>query len=129
MFSFSKERIDHCQSEGLGSGMADERPTQMTDANNTGFLTKTMVIDEVSAKGDVTLKDAALIVKCILDSIVRALRRGDKVEIRGFGTFRTRQRQARVGRNPKTSARVEVPPKKIPYFKPSRELRELVDKT
>jgi nucleoid DNA-binding protein len=54
--------------------------------------------------------------------------RGDKVEIRGFGSFRTRQRRARVGRNPKTGARVEVPAKRIPFFKLSKELRELVEK-
>jgi integration host factor subunit beta len=55
------------------------------------------------------------------------LRTGDKIEIRGFGSFRTRQRQSRVGRNPKTGARVEVPAKRIPYFKPSKELKELVN--
>jgi integration host factor subunit beta len=55
------------------------------------------------------------------------LRTGDKIEIRGFGSFRTRQRQPRIGRNPKTGARVEVPAKKIPYFKPSKELKDVVN--
>jgi integration host factor subunit beta len=55
------------------------------------------------------------------------LRAGDKIEIRGFGSFRTRQRQPRIGRNPKTGARVEVPAKKIPYFKPSKELKDVVN--
>jgi len=55
------------------------------------------------------------------------LRTGDKIEIRGFGSFRTRERQARVGRNPKTGVRVEVPAKRIPYFKPSKELKDLVN--
>jgi integration host factor subunit beta len=59
--------------------------------------------------------------------VVRALRGGDKIEIRGFGSFRTRQRQPRVGRNPKTGARVEVPAKRIPFFKPSKELKDLVN--
>jgi integration host factor subunit beta len=59
--------------------------------------------------------------------VVRALRGGDKIEIRGFGSFRTRQRQARIGRNPKTGERVEVPSKRIPYFKPSKELKDLVN--
>jgi len=63
----------------------------------------------------------------MFDSIVRALRSGDKVEIRRFGSFRIRQRRGRIGRNPKIGTRVEVPPKKIPFFKPSKELRELVD--
>jgi hypothetical protein len=53
----------------------------------------------------------------MFDSIVRALRSGRKVEIRGFGSFHTRQRAGRIGRNPKTGAKVEVPPKKIPFFK------------
>ena len=59
--------------------------------------------------------------------MVRALRGGDKIEIRGFGSFRCRQRAPRQGRNPKTGIRVAVPAKKVPYFKPARELRALVD--
>jgi len=59
--------------------------------------------------------------------VVRSLRAGDKIEIRGFGSFRTRQRKPRVGRNPKTGDRVEVPAKKIPFFKPSKELKDMVN--
>jgi integration host factor subunit beta len=59
--------------------------------------------------------------------VVRSLRAGDKIEIRGFGSFRTRQRKPRVGRNPKTGEKVEVPAKKIPFFKPSKELKDLVN--
>ena len=58
---------------------------------------------------------------------MRSLRVGDKIEIRGFGSFRTRQRKPRVGRNPKTGDRVDVPAKKIPFFKPSKELKDLVN--
>jgi integration host factor subunit beta len=58
---------------------------------------------------------------------VKTLKAGDKIEIRGFGSFRTRQRNPRIGRNPKTGARVDVPAKKIPYFKPSKELKDLVN--
>jgi integration host factor subunit beta len=58
---------------------------------------------------------------------VKSLKVGDKIEIRGFGSFRTRQRKPRIGRNPKTGARVDVPAKKIPYFKPSKELKDLVN--
>jgi integration host factor subunit beta len=76
---------------------------------------------------EMTRKEAEVIVEAIFDSIVRALRSGDKIEIRGFGSFRTRQRQPRVGRNPKTGTRVEVPAKKIPYFKPSKELKDVVN--
>jgi integration host factor subunit beta len=68
-----------------------------------------------------------VIVDTIFDSVVRSLRVGDKIEIRGFGSFRTRQRKPRVGRNPKTGDRVEVPAKKIPFFKPSKELKDLVN--
>lgn len=74
-----------------------------------------------------TRKDSEIIVEAIFDSVVRSLKSGEKIEIRGFGSFRTRQRQSRIGRNPKTGARVEVPSKRIPYFKPSKELKDLVN--
>jgi len=90
-------------------------------------MTKAELIDEVSRVVDMTRKDSEVIVDAIFDSIVRSLRAGDKIEIRGFGSFRTRQRQPRVGRNPKTGTRVEVPSKRIPYFKPSKELKDLVN--
>ena len=61
-------------------------------------------------------------------SIVQSLREDGKVEIRGFGSFRTRQRGGRIGRNPKTGEAVEVPPKTIPFFKPSKELQELINR-
>ena len=90
-------------------------------------MTKAELIEEVSRVVEMTRKDSEVIVEAIFDSVVRALRGGDKIEIRGFGSFRTRQRQPRVGRNPKTGARVEVPAKRIPYFKPSKELKDLVN--
>src|ERR1700712_3848997 len=90
-------------------------------------MTKAELIEEVSRVVEMTRKDSEVIVEAILDSVVRALRTGDKIEIRGFGSFRTRSRQSRVGRNPKTGARVDVPAKRIPYFKPSKELKDLVN--
>src|SRR3989454_3252080 len=90
-------------------------------------MTKADLIDEVSRLAEMTRKDSEVIVEAIFDSVVKSLRGGDKIEIRGFGSFRTRQRQPRVGRNPKTGARVEVPAKRIPYFKPSKELKDLVN--
>ena len=63
----------------------------------------------------------------MLRSMVRALRAGDKVEIRGFGSFGTRRRRGRIARNPKSGQAVAVPPKTIPYFKPSKQLRELIN--
>jgi len=92
-------------------------------------MTKADLIDEVSRLAELTRKDSEVIVETIFDSIVRSLRVGDKIEIRGFGSFRTRQRKPRVGRNPKTGDRVEVPAKKIPFFKPSKELKDLVNNT
>ena len=90
-------------------------------------MTKADLIEEVSRAVEMTRKESEVIVEAIFDSIVRSLRGGDKIEIRGFGSFRTRQRQSRIGRNPKTGTRVEVPAKKIPYFKPSKELKDVVN--
>ena len=90
-------------------------------------MTKAELIEEVSKVVEMTRKDSETIVETIFDSIVNSLHKGEKIEIRGFGSFRTRQRQPRVGRNPKTGSRVEVPSKRIPYCKPSKELRDLVN--
>lgn len=90
-------------------------------------MTKADLIEEVSRVVEMTRKDSEVIVEAIFDSIVRSLKTDDKIEIRGFGSFRTRQRQSRIGRNPKTGTRVEVPAKRIPYFKPSKELKDLVN--
>jgi integration host factor subunit beta len=92
-------------------------------------MTKAELIDEVSKVVEMTRKDSETIVETIFDSIVSSLHKGDKIEIRGFGSFRTRQRQPRIGRNPKTGSRVEVPSKRIPFFKPSKELRDLVNQS
>jgi len=90
-------------------------------------MTKADLIEEVSRVVEFTRKESEVIVEAIFDSVVKSLRDGDKIEIRGFGSFRTRQRQSRIGRNPKTGARVDVPAKRIPYFKPSKELKDLVN--
>src|ERR1051325_5860235 len=83
-------------------------------------LTKPDLIVEVSRVVEIPRKEAAVIVELILGSMMQAIKRGDKVEIRGFGRFGARPRRARVGRNPKTGVRVEVPAKRIPFFKPGR---------
>ena len=90
-------------------------------------MTKADLVEEVSRVVEVTRKDSEVIVETIFESIVRSLRNGEKIEIRGFGSFRTRERQGRIGRNPKSGERVEVPPKTIPFFKPSKELRDVVN--
>ena len=90
-------------------------------------MTKADLVDQVVALGDLTRRDGEVIVETLFENIVQAMKADDKVEIRGFGSFRSRQRKSRVGRNPKTGDRVEVPAKRIPYFKPSKELRDLVN--
>lgn len=90
-------------------------------------MTKAELVEEVAAMTDLTKKHAEMIVNTVFESIVDSLRGGEKIELRGFGSFRIRQRGPRIGRNPKTGDRVAVPAKKIPYFKPGKELKELLN--
>ena len=90
-------------------------------------LTKADLIEEILRITELPRKESEAIVETIFDSIIGALQKGEKIEIRGFGSFRTRERRGRVGRNPKTGEKVEVPAKKIPYFKPSKELKDFVN--
>ncbi len=91
-------------------------------------MTKADLVEKVTSLGDLTRRDGEVIVDTLFESVIGALKSGDKIEIRGFGSFRTRQRKARVGRNPKTGDKVEVPAKRVPFFKPSKELRDTVNK-
>ena len=93
-----------------------------------GVMTKAELVDEVARVVQLTKKQAETIVNIVFDSIVESLRAGQKIELRGFGSFRLRSRKSRTGRNPKTGEKVEVPSKKIPYFKPGKELKELINK-
>ena len=90
-------------------------------------MTKADLVDKVTSLGDLTRRDGEIIVDTLFDSVIGALKSGDKIEIRGFGSFRTRQRNARIGRNPKTGDKVDVPAKRVPFFKPSKELRDSVN--
>src|ERR1700738_2453479 len=90
-------------------------------------LTKADLIEEVLRVTELPRKESESIVETIFESIIEALQKSQKIEIRGFGSFRTRQRRGRIGRNPKTGAKVEVPAKKIPFFKPSKELKDFVN--
>ena len=90
-------------------------------------MTKADLVEEVSRVSDLTKKDAELIVETVFLSVIRALHGGDKVELRGFGSFRLRKRESRKGRNPKTGDRVDVPSKQVPYFKPGKELKDLIN--
>lgn len=86
-------------------------------------LTKADLVDEVTRVAEVTRRQAEDAVAAVLDGMVASLRRGEKIELRGFGSFRLRERRPRIGRNPRTGDRVEVPAKRVPYFKPGRDLR------
>ncbi len=90
-------------------------------------MTKADLVDKVTSLGDLTRRDGEIIVDLLFDAVIGALKANDKVEIRGFGSFRTRQRNSRTGRNPKTGESVAVPAKRVPFFKPSKELRDLVN--
>ncbi len=76
---------------------------------------------------DLRAQDVEAMVETVLDEIVRALEKGDRVELRGFGAFSIRRRAARQGRNPRTGATVKVAAKSVPFFKPGKELRAKVD--
>jgi integration host factor subunit beta len=91
-------------------------------------MTKAELVDEVSRVSDLTRKHTEVIVDAVFTSIVDDLQQGDKIELRGFGSFRVRRRGSRKGRNPKTGAGVLVPAKRVPHFKPGKELRELINR-
>ena len=90
-------------------------------------MTKADLVDEVCRVTELSRKDSEVIVETIFESIIKALKSGDKLEVRGFGSFRIRERKPRQGRNPKTGENVSVPEKKVPYFKPSNELKDLIN--
>ena len=92
-------------------------------------MNKADLIDRVLQEVGSTQKEAEQIVEIILASMVRALSTGDKVEIRGFGSLHTRKRRGRIARNPKTGARVNVPAKRIPFFKPSKEVLAVLNQS
>jgi integration host factor subunit beta len=91
-------------------------------------MTRAELVEDVAHQANLTRKQSEVIVEAVFTSILDSLRRGDKIELRGFGSFRIRQRRSRSGRNPKTGAGVLVPPRKVPYFKPGKELRELMNR-
>ncbi|MSM41215.1 MAG: integration host factor subunit beta [Geobacter sp.] len=93
-------------------------------------MTKSELIDKVAeSNASLTRKESEAIVNIIFDAMGDALRRGEKVEIRGFGSFTVRERSAREARNPKSGEIVKIPAKRVPFFKTGKELRERVDIT
>lgn len=91
-------------------------------------MTKSELVEQLSTSGSgLNKKEAELVVNTIFDSIGDALVSGDRVEIRGFGSFSIRERDAREARNPKSGEVVSIPAKKTPFFKTGKELRSRVD--
>lgn len=91
-------------------------------------MTKSELIEALSAnQPQLEYRDVELAVKELLEQMSSALAGGDRIEVRGFGSFSLHYRPPRVGRNPKTGAAVEVPDKHVPHFKPGKELRERVN--
>lgn len=86
-------------------------------------MTKAELVEIISQETGVSKKDTGLIVNLIMDNIGKALVEGDKIELRGFGSFKVKTRRARLARNPRTGASVDVPAKRVPFFKASNELK------
>ena len=90
-------------------------------------MTKSELIDAVAARGELTKARAELVVNCVFDTMIEAMRDGEGIEIRGFGSLTVRPYKPYEGRNPRTGQPVEVPAKRLPFFKVGKELRELVN--
>ena len=91
-------------------------------------MTKSELIERIAAvQIQLSVKDIELAVKMILDHMAEALATGDRIEIRGFGSFSLHYREARLGRNPKTGEKVELQGKYVPHFKPGKELKDRVN--
>jgi integration host factor subunit beta len=103
-------------------------PDDLEDASAPGTMTKSELIARLAERyPQLVAKDAEFAVRTILDSMARTLAEGHRIEIRGFGSFALSHRPPRIGRNPKSGERVEVPEKRVPHFKPGKDLRERVD--
>src|SRR6476469_945210 len=92
-------------------------------------MTKADLVERVAREADMTKKDAEQLVDIIYDGTTETLNKGEKIELRGFGSFRVRERNSRKGRNPKTGDSVAIPAKRVAYFKPGKELKELINRT
>ena len=90
-------------------------------------MTKADLVEEISRQTGLNKKDTSIVVNEIIANICRALGEGDKVELRGFGSFKVKERRARKARNPRTGDGVQVPAKLVPYFKASNELKARVN--
>jgi len=97
----------------------------MSDQDYVPSLTKSDLIDNLSrSQSHLAYKDVELAVKSLIEMMSNALSVGERIEIRGFGSFSLHYRPPRIGRNPKSGERVELPGKHVPHFKPGKELRD-----
>lgn len=91
-------------------------------------MTKSGLIAELAARArHIHKRDVELVVNTVFEAMTAALRRGERIELRGFGTFQVRLREARLGRNPKSGAAVRIPARRTAFFKVGKMLREMVD--
>jgi DNA-binding protein HU-beta len=90
-------------------------------------MTKTELVDQVAARTNLSKKDAAAAVDAVFSTISESLARGEKVQLIGFGSFEVRERAERIGRNPQTGAEMTIPAKKVPAFKPGKQLKDSVE--
>ncbi|AOZ90232.1 DNA-binding protein [Bacillus xiamenensis] len=89
-------------------------------------MNKTELINAVAEASELSKKDATKAVDSVFDTILEALKNGDKIQLIGFGNFEVRERSARKGRNPQTGAEIEIPASKVPAFKPGKALKDAV---
>ena len=90
-------------------------------------MTKSQLIETIAEKSKLTKKDAELIVNTIFESMINAMRHTERIEIRGFGNFTIKDYKPYEGRNPRTGAKVQVPPKRMPFFRVGKDLRERIN--
>jgi nucleoid DNA-binding protein len=91
-------------------------------------MTKAQIIEAISDEIAVTKKDIGFIIDTFFKKIKQGIADNEHIELRGFGTFGTKRRKARIARNPKTNEQISVPEHWVPYFKPGKELKEMVTK-
>lgn len=100
---------------------------ELLSVGGRDLMTKAELTGEVSRVAELSKKQSEIAVNAVFQSLIEAIRRGERAELRGFGSFRIRRRGPRKGRNPKTGDQVDVPAKMIAYFKPGKELKQLIN--
>ena len=115
------------RSLGNPGGNVSKEANATAKGASKNVLTKEDLIREISRVCDLTLTDSQQVLDAMIGGKVRALARGERIEVRGFGIFFSRDRKARTGRNPKTGEKVDVPQKRVGRFKPAKELLRLIN--